>query len=113
MSQYEWITDEQVADLRAKHGQLFFLEPGKFAGLGVVFRKPNKIEFSDFGSVIKANASLQDLRPRAYDLALKVIVFPSRAAVDAHLQEFDVEERVAMECMRLRQGDELVLAKKQ
>ena len=109
-----WLPDEALAALKAKHpAGLYAIEPEKFGGLGVVFRKPTKIEFMDYASVMKTGASVGDLTPKACDLALAVIVFPDRTAVYAHLEEYDLlANKVAGACAQLRSGEDLTVAKK-
>lgn len=112
MAERTWITDEQLAELRAKHGPLYFIEPEKFAGMGVVFRRPTKIEATDLGGATKPGTSAKEIRPPSFDLALKVVVWPGRDALYAHLQDYDIEERIGFACIELRQGVDLTLAKK-
>ncbi len=78
------ITDEQMAELEAKHGRIGRLR-GRDGGWECVFRKPTRAEFKAF----RARAHNPPQRAEAQEiLARSCVVFPSREGFDALLEDY-------------------------
>jgi len=78
------ITQEELDKLEATHGRIAHLR-GKGGTWEIVLRKPNRAEYKQF----RSRSNNPELAPDAQEqLARQCVVYPSRDAFDALLEEW-------------------------